>query len=267
MNYRHGFHAGNFADVFKHVVLIALIEHLTIKETPLCYLDAHAGKGQYHLQSVEAQKTQEYKEGIVELMRMIAESSPPPIVQRYLKIVQGSGFPIYYPGSPFIARSCLRSQDRLILLELHPHECQDLKALFKQDTQTIIHCQDAYVGLKACLPPKERRGLVLIDPPYEDTHEWDHLLTGLKIALKKFQTGTYAIWYPITKMNSTKVTHFLDSIHQQHDKVLVSECIKYPLDSPVGLIGCGMCIINPPWQLDLLLKQVVPWLQKVLQVK
>ena len=267
MNYRHGFHAGNFADVFKHVVLIALIEHLTVKKPPLCYLDVHAGVGRYALQSTEAQKTQENEGGIVKLVHMAADVLPPPLVQRYLKTVKHAGFPSYYPGSPFIARSYLRPQDRLVLLELHPYEYRGLKTVFKGDAQTTVYCQDAYAGLKAFLPPIERRGLILIDPPYENPDEWNHILTGLKVATKKFQTGTYAVWYPITSTNRKAVGHFLEVVHKEHDKVLVSECMKYPADSPVGLIWCGMCIINPPWQLDVLLNQVIPWLQKALQVK
>jgi 23S rRNA (adenine2030-N6)-methyltransferase len=249
MNYRHAFHAGNFADVFKHLVLIALIEHLTRKEKPLCYLDIHAGRGRYDLQSKEAQNTQEYQEGIVAWMDTHAKVKLP-LFQHYLDIVKQAGFPRYYPGSPCIARACLRPNDRLILLELHPEEYQSLRTLFRQDPQTKVYCQDAYAGLKAFLPPKERRALIFIDPPYEKPDEWQSILMGLKMATQKFATGVYAIWYPITSTNQKTLSAFLKSIHDQYEKVLISEYMKYPKDSPLGLIGCGMCIINPPWQLE-----------------
>ncbi len=252
MNYRHAYHAGNFADVYKHIVLIALIQHLTLKDKPLCYIDVHAGAGRYDLQGVEAQSTQEFEAGIVELYRLNANinSVLPSSIQQYFTIIQAEGFPRYYPGSPLIARACLRPQDRLLLTELHPEACQFLRAVFKGDTQTHIYCQDAYAALKALLPPKERRGLILIDPPYEKTDEWERILAGLKLGIQKFATGVYAVWYPITTNNQSAVDKFLKSVDQQHENVLISEYRKYPKNSPLGLIGCGMCIINPPWQLD-----------------
>ncbi len=252
MNYKHGYHAGNFADVYKHIVLIALIQHLTLKDKPLCYIDVHAGAGRYDLQSAEAQSTQEFEAGIAEIFRLGANTQAafPPCIQHYFNIIQAKGFPRYYPGSPLIARACLRPQDRLLLTELHPEACHSLRTVFKGDRQTQIYCQDAYAGLKALLPPKERRALILIDPPYEKTDEWERILAGLKLGIQKFATGVYAVWYPITTHNQNTVDNFLKSVQQEHEEVLISEYRKYPKDSPLGLIGCGMCIINPPWQLD-----------------
>lgn len=261
MNYRHAFHAGNFADVFKHIVLVALIEHLKRKDIPLCYLDIHAGRGRYDLQAKEAQTTQEYQDGIGLWMDNRFDSVKVPVFQQYLNIVKEVGFPRYYPGSSYIARACLRPQDRLILLELHPEEYRYLRTAFRQDAQTKVYCQDGYAGLKSFLPPKERRGLIFIDPPYEKTDEWDCILSGLKVATKKFATGVYAIWYPITSTNEKTVSAFLKSLQLQHEKVLVSAYMKYPKDSPLGLIGCGMCVINPPWQLESSLSEI----QNILQ--
>lgn len=250
MNYRHAFHAGNFADVFKHLVLVALIEHLTRKDTPLCYLDIHAGRGRYDLQSTASRETKEYQEGISIWMNSHKDFSKSLVFQHYLNIVKKAGFPRYYPGSPYIARASLRPQDRLILLELHPEEYRYLRTVFKGDTETKVYCQDGYAGLKAFLPPKERRGLIFIDPPYEKLDEWENLLKGITVATQKFETGVYAIWYPITSTNQKTVDRFLKSLRAQYEKLLVSEYMKYPKDSPFGLIGCGMCIINPPWQLE-----------------
>lgn len=257
MNYRHAFHAGNFADVFKHLVLIAILDHLTRKETPLCYIDIHAGRGRYYLEGKEAQATQEHQEGIVQWMNKEYDFANTPIFQRYRDIVLGAHFPKYYPGSPMIARQVLRQQDRLVLAELHPEEFHTLNTLFKHDRQTKVCCQDGYAALKAFLPPKERRGLILIDPPYEKTDEWERILMGLKMATKKFETGVYAVWYPITSTNQTIVNEFLKSLNDQYEKILISEYLKYPKDSPVGLIGCGMSIINPPWQLDKSLQEII----------
>ena len=168
MNYRHVYHAGNFADVFKHVVLLTLLRHLHKKPQPFCYLDTHAGSGRYLLSSPEAQRTLEYSQGIG---RLYAAADLPPLLADYVERVRGADAAnsadalLVYPGSPLIAQTMLRPQDRAVLMELHPADAASLKALFRGNRQVAVHAGNGYHGLKAFLPPPERRGLVLIDPP------------------------------------------------------------------------------------------------------
>jgi 23S rRNA (adenine2030-N6)-methyltransferase len=258
VNYRHIYHAGNFADVFKHVILVALMQALVRKENPFCYLDTHAGIGCYDLQANAAQKTKEFETGI---SRILAANNLPSVVQDYLTCVKS--FNNFYPGSPCIARYFLRPQDKMILTELHAQDAQALKQEFKNDKQVAVHQQDGYQALKAFLPPKERRGLVLIDPPYEKTSEFEDLVTHLQTVLKRWSTGVYAIWYPLKDQASVK--RFKYQLKENNiENILFAEFSIYPEDAPVSLNGCGMAIINPPWQLDEELKILLPWLWKVL---
>lgn len=171
----------------------------------------------------------------------------------------------YYPGSPFIARQFLRPQDRIIATELHPQEYQELKKACGYDKQMAIHQMDGYQGLKAFLPLKERRGMVLIDPPYENPDELKHLIKGLGVALKRWETGIYAIWYPIKER--TPIDHFHHILKETIDRnILVLELSVYPEDVPSHLNGCGMIIINPPWKFDQDLKATLPWLWNTLSI-
>jgi len=271
MNYRHGYHAGNFADVFKHTILIALINALSRKETPFCYLETHAGRGLYDLSSEFSQKTQEYTTGVARLMSNGVSSTNklshplPPIVKQYQKIVTEFQYPRYYPGSPAIVKNLLRKNDRMILMEYHPEEFKYLQNIFRNDRQINLHHQDGYLGLKAFLPPKERRGLVLIDPPFEAASEWDSLKKVLKIGMQKFSHGIYAIWYPLK--NQSTVNKFLDSLTTLGPEVLISELTIYPTDAQFNLTGCGLAIVNPPWQLEDELRPLVSLLWETFSVK
>ncbi|GAB4508515.1 MAG: 23S rRNA (adenine(2030)-N(6))-methyltransferase RlmJ [Sulfuricaulis sp.] len=263
MNYRHIFHAGNFADVFKHVVLSLLLKSLQQKDMPFCYLDTHAGAGRYDLSSAAAQKTGEYRDGIKRLWN--GQSMPE--LADYLAAVRAlndADSLRYYPGSPRIARFFLRPKDRAVLLELRPQECTQLKAEFAGDRQVLVQGQDGYVGLKAFLPPKERRGLVLIDPPYESDKEFEQVIEGLRVAHTRWDSGTYALWYPIKSRPPVERFHRM-LIATGIRKILLAEFSPYPEDTAFRLNGCGMVVINPPWKLDETLHSLLPALLEVLR--
>lgn len=271
MNYRHAYHAGNFADVFKHIILVALVQALTQKENAFCYLDTHAGTGYYDLLSEPAQKSKEFGLGIEKIFRA---KNPPPLIKQYLHCVQKINNQLsksiiaslrYYPGSPYIMRHFLRHQDRMVLTELHPQEYQLLKNAFLDDQQVNVQLLDGYKGLKAFLPPKERRGLILIDPSYERPHEFLDVMAGLQLALKQFETGVYAIWYPIK--DRAPIERFQLALKENIRRpILITELSIYPENIPTHFNGCGMVIINPPWKLEQQMKQILPWLWKVLSI-
>ncbi|EKD73191.1 MAG: Protein containing DUF519 [uncultured bacterium] len=265
MNYRHIYHAGNFADTFKHIILIALIQSLMRKENAFCYLDTHAGIGYYDLYSEFAQKSKEFENGII---KIIAATNPPSLIQDYLTCVKklnAASELRYYPGSPYFVKCFLRPQDRMILVELHPEDIKTLKHFFKQDKHVAIHHQDGYQSLKAHLPPKERRGLILIDPPYEKSDELLSLPAVLASAIKRFETGIYAVWYPIK--NRLQLARFYRELKSniQRPSLITEFCIHAEAMSAIQLIGCGMVIINPPWQLTPLLEKNLTWLWNTLR--
>jgi 23S rRNA (adenine2030-N6)-methyltransferase len=263
MNYRHIFHAGNFADVFKHVVLSLLLKSLHRKDAPFCYLDTHAGAGRYDLSSAAAQKTGEYRDGI---KRLLNGQSLPELAD-YLATVSAlnDGQTLrYYPGSPRVARFFLRPQDRAELLELQPDECAQLKAEFAGDRQVQVRLQDGYTGLKALLPPRERRGLVLIDPPYESDKEFQQLIEGLREACARWESGLYALWYPIKSRPPVERFHRA-LVASGIRRILLAELSPYPEDSNFRMNGCGMVMINPPWKLDETLHLLLPNLLNVLR--
>lgn len=251
MNYRHAYHAGNFADIFKHAILMLLIERLRAKDKPFSVIDTHAGIGIYDLAGEAAQKTLEYQGGI---MRLMEASAPSPALSRFRDLVAGiiglePGQEIHrYPGSPRIARSLLREGDRLQLVELQPEDVETLRVGFARDRQTIVHAMDAYTALKALLPPTPRRGLVLIDPPFEKTDEFDRLVDGLNEAHRRWATGVYAIWYPL-KARAPVARFHRRLAATGIRRLLNAELTLSPLDDE-HLLGCGMTIINPPWRLD-----------------
>lgn len=258
MNYRHSYHAGGFADVFKHIVLVALLQALQQKEKGFCYIDTHAGIGRYDLHSKEAQKTQESQSGIA---RLLTATNPPTLIQNYIDCVKS--FNHFYPGSPCIARYFLRPQDKMILSELHAQDIQLLKQEFKNDPQVAVHHMDGYEALKAFLPPTERRGLVLIDPPYEKNNEFETIEKALQTALRRWATGIYAIWYPVKDRPS--INRFQHTLKEKGiENTLWLELSIYPDDAPVSLNGSGVAIINSPWQLDKTLSEILPWLWRCL---
>lgn len=269
MNYRHIYHAGSFADVFKHAVVVLLVQSLLSKEKPFCYLDSHAGIGLYDLQQATAQKTREYATGLLPLLR---ERSYPALLKPYLAAITASNneqslpeIPRYYPGSPCLVSHLLRANDRMVLNELHQVDVKTLKQVFQRNKQVSIQQMDAYQAIKAFLPPKERRGLVLIDPAYEQPNEYDLIIDGLLEGLRRWETGIYAVWYPIKDRMVTE--KFLHKVKTRINKeLLVTEMTIYPEIIKTNLNGSGMLIINPPWQLDTKLNELVSWLWKVLSI-
>jgi 23S rRNA (adenine2030-N6)-methyltransferase len=270
MNYRHAYHAGNFADVVKHAVLALLIERLKSKDAAFCVLDTHAGIGRYDLRSVPAQKTGEFRSGITKLLEHDPRALPAEL-KPYLGAVRalngGANFSAaglrWYPGSPRLVRSLMRRQDRLALLELHPEDSAVLTELFARDRQVTVQQADGYIGLKALLPPPERRGLVLIDPPFERRDEFDRLAKGLRQAYRRWATGQYLLWYPIKDRPPVEAFHqALKEARIPH--ILLAEFLLRPADDAENLNGCGLVLVNPPWKTDEALQVLLPQLAAIL---
>ena len=264
MNYRHAFHAGNHADVLKHVVLLGVLEALERQQAPFFVLDTHAGRGQYLLQGEQSDRTGEARGGI---FRLFVLRGLPPLVQHYLRRVQADnpvGALVNYPGSPLLAAQAMRAQDRLVACELQPDEARALGHLFERDGRVQVLARDGYGAVKALLPPKERRGVVLIDPPYEaQDDEFPRILESLRDGLERWPTGIFAVWYPIKRRRS--VLPFLRKAAALPVKSsLVAEVMVRPDDSPLRLNGSGMLVLNPPWKLDLALAQALPELAKLM---
>ncbi len=267
MNYRHIYHAGNAADVFKHCILIALIQSLQKKEAGFCYLDTHAGCGLYQLTDPLAEKTAEYQSGIEKLFSQQDFFLKHPIFTTYLQCIQKINPQQkkldYYPGSPVIAQALLRPQDRAIFSELHPDDYTQLKKIYYARKEVAVHHQNGWQGLKAFLPPKERRGLILIDPPYEIPNELEKGVCELKKALTRFANGVYALWYPI-KLHLPR-NYFYHQIKETiNQPALCVELTILPEKGNNKLAGSGMIIINPPWQLAETLQCILPPLWQIM---
>jgi 23S rRNA (adenine2030-N6)-methyltransferase len=265
MNYRHAYHAGNFADVFKHAVLVGLVEALKQKQSPFCYLDTHAGAGRYDLLGPEAQKTREAVGGV---LRLLDAPRLPSCLHVYLNLVRalnnqrGANDLAAYPGSPLLASLLMRDTDRAQLCELQPDEAAKLREVFRADARVAVHERDGYAALKALLPPKEKRGLVLIDPPFEaQEDEFRSIETALSGALSRWPTGVYAVWYPIKLRQHVTPFHRWFREHSVK-KTLVAELLLHPADSALRLNGCGMLVINPPWKFERLLEELMPVLAR-----
>jgi 23S rRNA (adenine2030-N6)-methyltransferase len=264
MNYRHSFHAGNHADVLKHVVLLAMVEAFKRKSTPFFALDTHAGRGRYLLQGEHSDKTGEARAGIFRLM--VLGKLPPP-VQRYLKAVQADnpvGALVSYPGSPMLLAQAMRADDRLAACELQHEEAKALELLFRHDARVQVAERDGYGAVKALLPPKLKRGLVLIDPPYEaQEEEYPRILAALADGLQRWPTGSYAVWYPIKQRRTLNA--FMRKLAALPCKsILRAELLVRPDDSPLRLNGSGMVVLNPPYKLDQELAAALPVLAKLL---
>lgn len=264
LSYRHAFHAGNFADVFKHSVLVQLLRLLTAKPKPLFYLDTHAGAGYYDLHSEAAQKNREYRSGIAHLWALAEVPEP---VAAYLEAVRtlnarlgaAAGMLRWYPGSAELARHFSRPGDRLLLTELHRNEAGALQEAFRSDPRISARHQDGYQALTAALPPRERRGLVFIDPGFERRDELEHLSEGLLQGYRRWPTGVFAVWYPIiARLPTAAFQRRLQTTGIA--KLLRCELCLYPDDNPLGLNGSGLLIINPPWPLHETLEGLLPWL-------
>ncbi len=249
LSYRHAFHAGNPADVLKHLVLFKLLVYLMRKDKPLCYIDTHAGAGGYDLDSAEAEKNHEYAAGIG---RLWSATDLPEGLADYLALVKEynpHGQLQRYPGSPWIARTLLRATDRLFLYELHPAEISRLQKTMAGDRRIKIYQQDGYEAVTSLLPPQERRGLVLIDPPYECKQDYTRVVKFLQLAVRRFATGVYALWYPV--VDRARIQYL--------EKVLTASGIRriqlYELgvspDRPgYGMTASGLVVINGPWGLQ-----------------
>lgn len=265
MNYRHIYHAGNFADVVKHAILCLILEHLRAKQAPFFVLDTHAGIGLYDLSADQAQRTAEFQSGI---LRLFPSADPPdetaPLIDIVRSLNPGEDAIRWYPGSPRIARALLRPQDRMTLVELHPEDVGTLRDAFRGDRQVAVRRMDAYAALKANLPPKEKRGLVLIDPPFEQANEFDRMIDGLRMAHKRWPNGIYALWYPIKERPA--IWRFHDALERTGiRRILAAELMIHPEDTHLRLNGSGMIIINPPWRLDEKLGRLLPALRERLQ--
>ena len=265
LSYRHGFHAGNHADVLKHAVLVHLLAYLTQKDKPLWFVDTHAGAAAYALDEGYATKNAEYESGIA---RLWARDDLPQILADYVAQVRAlnpDGALRRYPGSPQLALQLLRQQDRLRMFELHNTESQLLQQYFRGDApRAIVQAGDGFAGLQAVLPPPSRRALVLIDPSYEDKGDYRQVLAAMRDALKRFRAGVYAIWYPQVQRRESR--QFPEQLKQlQHkDWLHVTLTVKKPVAGGYGLHGSGLFILNPPWLLPKALDLALPYLAKVL---
>ena len=264
MNYRHHFHAGNFADVMKHVLLLQILTRLNQKDKPYRYIDTHGGAGKYDLSTSEAQKSGEFLNGIHRLVKLddSIKRNAPEGVQQYLKIVEkmreGSGKGAY-PGSPWFALEGMREIDKATIFEMQRDVFQQLYYNVR-DKRAGLHERDAYEGLFGVIPPKEKRGLVMIDPPYEvERKDFPQLVDLIATAYKKWPTVVFAIWYPI------KDRAMIDRFEKKMIKTgirrqLICEVCVWPDDTPVGLNGCGLLVINPPWKFSEDADEALQWL-------
>ena len=267
MNYRHAFHAGNFADVVKHVVLLIVVEYLKKKPAPFLYIDTHAGAGVYDLSHAPAQRSGEYHGGVARLLAAPADSLPPEVAL-YVRLVResaGTGHsPITaYPGSPMIVRALRRAGDRMVLVEKHPREAASLREKISKQKRVSIVEGDGYEALRAHLPPAEHRSLLLIDPPYESELEFDDVLKALEDAHERWPAGVCCVWYPVT--SRAGVEAFRRRLRDSGlRKILDITFSVMPADTQIGMPGCGLVIVNPPWQLDERLRVLLPELHRLL---
>lgn len=269
MNYRHAFHAGNHADVLKHVALLALCDALTVKPAPLFALDTHAGRGLYPLDGNSALRTGEAEGGIG---RLLAEAPKQAAITRYLAAVRAcrnEHGPSAYPGSPWLLAHALREDDRIAACELQPEEATQLKHHFKADHRLAVHARDGYAAMKAMLPPKigatrYNRGLVLIDPPYEaQLEEFDTALGALRDALARWPQGCYLLWYPIKRRRALQ-PFYRRAATLPAKSILTAELLVRADDSPLRMNGSGLLMLNPPWQFDQTLQAALPVLARTL---
>lgn len=266
MNYRHSFHAGNFADVLKHVVLALIVQHIIKKPAPFRYIDTHAGLGAYDLQSDQPNRTGEWREGVGRLWDEPLDASIMEVLSPWRQAVEKlnpEGGLRHYPGSPEIVRALARPDDRLTLCELHPEDAAHLRWRYGRDKRVSPVEIDGYKALNAYVPPKEKRGLVLIDPPFEQQGEWQRMSEGLRRAHAKWPTGIYALWYPIKDIMETDAfAHGIGKLGIP--SIIAAEILIRRPNDRTKLNGCGMIIVNPPYTLAPALKQLLPVLAEKL---
>ncbi|MDA5315797.1 23S rRNA (adenine(2030)-N(6))-methyltransferase RlmJ [Vibrio cholerae] len=263
LSYRHSFHSGNHADVLKHIVQSLILNSLQQKEKPFVYHDTHSGVGRYDLTHEWSEKTGEYKQGIA---RVWQQDNIPAELDSYLDAIrqlnQGETLR-YYPGSPRVARAHLREQDRMVLTELHPSDYPLLEQEFHRDRQVSIYKEDGFARLKASLPPQERRGLVLIDPPYELAKEYRDVVRAIAQSYKRWATGIYAIWYPV--VNRCDIDDMLEGLQGlEIRKILQIELGVAPDTNERGMTASGMIVINPPWTLESQMQTILPFLKQAI---
>ena len=272
-SYRHAFHAGNHADVLKHMVMLQLLRYMGQKETPTMVIDTHAGAGLYALDTGYAAKSAEYKDGIT---RLWDNTDLPALAADYRDAVRAfnpGGKLRFYPGSPFLADWVLREQDRLRLFELHPSDARILEDNVRQleaqrpssgrGKRILIQKADGFAGLKALLPPPSRRALVLIDPPYEDKNDYRRVKEAVEEAIRRFASGVYAVWYPVLQRpESRQLPEKLKKLGVPWLHVSLS--VAGPSPDGLGLHSSGMLVLNPPWTLEAGLKESMPYLVKAL---
>jgi 23S rRNA (adenine2030-N6)-methyltransferase len=271
MNYRHAFHAGGFADVIKHIVLVRMLAYLQEKPAAFRVIDTHAGAGVYDLTSEEARRGGEWLTGIARIMQARFSEKTEPLLKPYLDIVRAFNPQrdlVAYPGSPLIARALLRPQDRLTACEVEPKARKRLIEALRRDTQARVVDLDGWTALPAFVPPNERRGLVLIDPAFEQKDEFERLAEGFAEAFTKWPTGSYLLWYPVKSRRAT------DTLARRVAEVAAAatpagKCLRLefsvaPQAASRGLISAGLLIVNPPWTLMGELKAILPELEKPL---
>lgn len=247
MNYRHSFHAGNHADVIKHIALVRCLEYLKRKDKPFRVIDTHAGKGLYDLGGAEAMRSPEWRDGVARLLAKPLSGEAGALVAPYVNVVRAANEDdlVWYPGSPAIVRHLVRPQDRVTAVELNEAEHQDLAALFSEDPQVKVIRLDGWLALKAQVPPKERRGLVLVDPPFELTGEFDRLASGLREAVGRWASGVFLLWYPIKE--GLGFERFGRSVAEIGlTNALSLRLTVRNLNAP-GLSGSGLIVVNPPY--------------------
>ena len=259
MNYRHAFHAGNHADVFKHATLLRLAALLARKETPFVYLDSHSGVGRYDLAGDQASRTDEWREGIGRLWTL--ESMPAAFVgyREAVATLNPDGGLRYYPGSPELMRQALRPQDRLLLNELHPEDGRLLKENMASDRRVAVHQKDGWLLPRALLPVPERRALLLIDPPFEKADELERCVKAVVEAISRMRQTVIALWYPIKDRRQLRRFH-AGLQASGAPKLLNVELLIRAADDPTRLNGSGLAIVNPPWGLEEELRELLPWL-------
>jgi 23S rRNA (adenine2030-N6)-methyltransferase len=250
VNYRHHFHAGNVADVFKHLVLTRVLEALRLKETPFCVIDTHAGSGLYRLQAPG-----EFEQGIGRLWPVRREWSQLAAYFTLLATFNRTALGAY-PGSPLIISKMLRPQDRAVFLERHPEEAAALRDNLHDSRGITINEADAWAALKGLVPPKENRGLVFIDPPYENPDEFDQVARALRAAHPRWRNGLYLVWYPIKARRPVEKLH--EAVRALGAEALAVELLTLPEDVPQRLNGSGVIFINPPWKLEETLRELLP---------
>jgi 23S rRNA (adenine2030-N6)-methyltransferase len=270
MNYRHDFHAGNFADVIKHIVLVRILTYLHEKPAPFRVIDTHGGAGLYDLAGDAARRGGEWQFGIARVMQARFTPDTYTLLAPYLDIVRAfnpNGGLSAYPGSPLIARALLRPQDSLVTSELQPDARRRLIGALRHDPQGRVVDLDGWVALTAFVPPKERRGLVLIDPAFEAKDEFSRLASGFAAAYAKWPTGTYLIWYPVKQRRQPEelvrsVSEVLGDRADEH--MLRIEFSAAPLEAGGPMVSAGLLVINPPWTLAAEMKAILPELQRPL---